>query len=542
MSLSNEFLLGSHVQTQWDLKDKVDKKELSDDSISPYDFNTSQLVHNSQLDIYNEAHRTRRTGIICTIGPASQSVEMLQKLIQVGLNVVRMNFSHGTHEYHSTTAKNARTAAEKLGIDICIALDTKGPEIRTGNFQNDKVYVLEMGKKVRITTDDKLMNEGNADQFYIDYKNITKVVKKGDIIYIDDGLVSLKVIDIGETHLDTVVENSGAVSNHKGVNLPNVPVDLPSLSEQDRKDLAFGVKQKVDMIFASFIRDAQAVMEIRQEMMKTDKEIGSRIMIIAKIENHQGMQHFDSILEVADGVMVARGDLGIEIPVEKVFLAQKMMVGKCNMKGKPVIVATQMLESMITNPRPTRAEVSDVANAVLDGADCVMLSAESAKGKYPIEAVTMMARICREAETARHSYQHFLQITQALKKPLAIPDTVALTAVQSCFEQHSQAIIVLTNSGITARLIAKFRPPCPVVAVVGKTYSHTLRQLAITAGVYPITYDDQHGKQNAEERIELGLAYAKKREWVKVGGYVVAVHADKLNIGFANLVRIIAVS
>lgn len=395
---------------------------------------------------------------------------------------------------------------------------------------------------MRITTDDALMNKGNAEQFYIDYKNITKVVKKGDVVYVDDGLISLRVVEVGKDFLDTIVENSGAVSNHKGVNLPNVPVDLPSLSDQDRKDLVFGVKQNVDMIFASFIRSAEDVIGIRNEMVKADKEIGKRIIIIAKIENHQGMQNFDKILDVADGVMVARGDLGIEIPVEKVFLAQKMMVSKCNMKGKPVIVATQMLESMIVNPRPTRAEVSDVANAVLDGADCVMLSAESAKGKYPIESVTMMAKICREGETARNSYEFFLQITQSLRKPLAIPDTVALSAVQSCFEQQSQVMIVLTNSGTTARLVAKYRPPCPVIAVVGKTYSHTLRQLAITAGVYPIGYDDKDGKQSADDRIELGLVYAKKRQWLKSGGFVVAVHADKLNTGFANLIRILPVS
>ncbi|ETO18758.1 hypothetical protein RFI_18497 [Reticulomyxa filosa] len=506
-------LLGSHVQTTWNLKENLESKEQVEDNVSPYDLGATQLIHNSQLDIYNTAHKTRRTGIICTIGPASQSVEMMQKLIEVGMNVVRMNFSHGTHQYHATTAENARAAAHKLGIEICIALDTKGPEIRTGNFENDKVYVLELGKKVRVTTNDQYMNKGTAEQFYVDYKNITNVVKK----------VTLCMWMMG------------------WVNLPNVPVDLPALSEQDRKDLAFGVKQKVDMIFASFIRSAEDVIGIRKELVSHDKEVGGRIMIIAKIENHQGMQHFDKILDVADGVMVARGDLGIEIPVQKVFLAQKMMVSKCNMKGKPVIVATQMLESMITNPRPTRAEVSDVANAVLDGADCVMLSAESAKGKYPIEAVTMMANICREAETARNSYEYFLQVSQSLKKPLGIPDTVALSAVQSCFEQQSQTMIVLTNSGTTARLVAKFRPPCPVIAVVGNTYSHTLRQLAITAGVYPIGYDDKQGKQSADDRIELAISYAKKRQWAKTGGYIVAVHADKLNTGFANLIRILTV-
>ena len=319
---------------------------------------------------------------------------MLTKLIENGLDVVRLNFSHGDHSYHQQTVLNALSAAKATQQNIAIALDTKGPEIRTGNFVEKRDYILEQGSKVRVTTNDSMKSKGTEKEFFVDYKNITKVCSEGDLVFIDDGLVSLRIESIGNDYLDCIVENSGAVSNHKGVNLPNVDVDLPAVSQKDKGDLELGVKLNVDMVFASFIRKVEDVEAVRKVLVDADPEIGKRILIIAKIENHEGVRNFDSILKVVDGVMVARGDLGIEIAAEKVFLAQKMMISKCNIVGKPVIVATQMLDSMIRNPRPTRAEVSDVANAVLDGADCVMLSGETAKGPYSIQAVSIMARVC----------------------------------------------------------------------------------------------------------------------------------------------------
>jgi len=507
-----------------------------------YDRPRSQLVHNTELDIYHSAHNLRRTGIICTIGPVSRSVEMLTDLIENGLDVVRLNFSHGTHKYHTQTVQNALMAAKNTSQNIAIALDTKGPEIRTGNFVEDRDYILEKGSKVRLSLDIANKEKGTESMFFVDYANMSKVCSSGDLVFIDDGLISLRVDSIGADglFLDTIVENSGAVSNHKGVNLPNIDVDLPAVSVKDKGDLELGVKLNVDMVFASFIRKVEDVEAVRAVLVAADAEKGARIKIIAKIENHEGVRNFDSILSVVDGVMVARGDLGIEIAAEKVFLAQKMMISKCNIVGKPVIVATQMLESMIRNPRPTRAEVSDVANAVLDGSDCVMLSGEVAKGKYPVQSVSIMAKICREAETARNSYQYFESMCASLKKPFATPETIASAAVQAAFEQHAAALVVLTNSGSTARLLAKFRPACPVIAVVGGRSIHAARQLRITAGVYSITYDDSEGKVSCEERVQMGLDFGKKMKWIAENQFVIAVHADTMGKGFANQIKIIA--
>mmetsp|Transcript_47102 Transcript_47102/g.42195 ORF Transcript_47102/g.42195 Transcript_47102/m.42195 type:complete len:531 (+) Transcript_47102:94-1686(+) len=524
--------------------DEISQQSISTYSLkeqSTYDRPRSQLIHNTELDIYHDAHNLRRTGIICTIGPISRSTEMLTKLIENGLDVVRLNFSHGTHEYHQQTVLNALSAAKATQQNIAIALDTKGPEIRTGNFCEKRDYILEKGKKCRLSVNKDMYDKGTEKEFYVDYTNMTKVCSEGDLVFIDDGLVSLRIESIGNDYLDCIVENSGAVSNHKGVNLPNVDVDLPAVSEKDKGDLELGVKLNVDMVFASFIRKVEDVEAVRKVLVDADPVIGKRIQIIAKIENHEGVRNFDSILKVVDGVMVARGDLGIEIAAEKVFLAQKMMISKCNIVGKPVIVATQMLDSMIRNPRPTRAEVSDVANAVLDGADCVMLSGETAKGNYSIQAVSIMAKICREAETARNSYQYYSSIVDSLKKPFQTPETIASAAVQAAFEQRATAMIVLTNSGTTARLIAKFRPACPVIAVVGNKSIHTARQLRITAGVYSITYDDSKGKLSGDQRCQIGLEFGKKMKWILNDQFVIAVYADAMGKGFANQLRILSV-
>merc|ERR1712062_129424 len=474
----------------------------------------------------------RLSGIICTIGPRSNNVPLLSSLMEKGMDVVRMNFSHGTHEYHSTVIKNAREAAKKVNKYVAIALDTKGPEIRTGNFVNGEEVMLETGAEVIVSLNPDDKEKGTKDKFYVDYTNLNKTIGVGGIIYIDDGLVSLEVKELGDDFVKCVVQNSGPVSNHKGVNLPNVKVDLPALSEKDKRDLTFGVNNGVDMVFASFIRKKEDVLEVRAV-------VGDDIQIISKIENHEGVQNFDSILEVTDGVMVARGALGIEIDPQKVFLAQKMMISKCMIAGKPVIVATQMLESMIKNPRPTRAEVSDVANAVLDGSDCVMLSGEVAKGKYPEQSVNIMARISREAETARNSNPYFQSMVASIPKPFGTAETVCCAAVQAAFDQHASAMVVLTNTGTTARLLSKFRPACPIIAVVGNSCNHTARQLRITAGVYSITYDDSKGKASVDQRVQIGLEFGMKMKWIEQGQFVVAVHADAMGKGYANQMKII---
>ncbi|CCO27358.1 pyruvate kinase [Rhizoctonia solani AG-1 IB] len=328
----------------------------------------------------------RKTSIIATIGPKVNNVDMLGQLRKAGMNVVRMNFSHGSYEYHQSVIDNVRKLVEQDPDDarpLAIALDTKGPEIRTGVMRPgcDDIKIAA-GHEFIITVDPQYAEACDEKRLYMDYANLPAVTAPGKLIYVDDGILSLLVLSIDGKDVHVRAVNNGTLSSRKGVNLPKTPVDLPALSEKDKKDLQFGVKNGVDMVFASFIRRAQDVIDIR-EVLGPD---GAAIKIIVKIENEQGVENFDEILRETDGVMVARGDLGIEIPASQVFIAQKMMIAKCNMAGKPVICATQMLESMTYNPRPTRAEVSDVANAVLDGADCVMLSGETAKGSYPIQS------------------------------------------------------------------------------------------------------------------------------------------------------------
>ena len=377
-----------------------------------------------------------------------------------------------------------------------IALDTKGPEIRSGVLKggDNATMDLKAGDSITVTTDPALKFECDEQNLYMDYTNLPKSVHVGGLIFVDDGMLGLKVLSIeSDTAVKCEIMNNASLGSKKGCNLPEVDVDLPALSEKDKKDLAWGVSQNIDIVFASFIRKAQDVLEVRKCLTDADTVIGSRIRIISKIENHEGMRNFDEILTETDGVMVARGDLGIEIPSEKVFLAQKMMIAKCNMAGKPVICATQMLDSMTTNPRPTRAEASDVANAVLDGADCVMLSGESAKGKYPKEATAMMASICIEAEAALFDKVVWLCVclplpchalprpnsalplpSSALPRPtthsqvLAADMRTMLPSPMSASEavaKDAALIITTTFSGSSARLLSKFRPRCPIMVL-----------------------------------------------------------------------------
>ncbi|MCJ1343567.1 Pyruvate kinase [Peltigera leucophlebia] len=484
----------------------------------------------------------RRTSIICTIGPKTNSYAKINELRKAGLGIVRMNFSHGSYEYHQSVIDNSREAERiQPGRPLAIALDTKGPEIRTGNTIGDEDIPISVGTELNITTDDKYATASDNKNMYVDYKNITKVIEKGRVVYVDDGVLSFEVLDIPDSKTVRVkCLNNGKISSRKGVNLPKTDVDLPALSEKDKADLRFGVKNNVDMVFASFIRRGSDITAIRDVL----GEDGKQIQIIAKIENQQGVNNFDEILRETDGVMVARGDLGIEIPPAQVFVAQKMMIAKCNLAGKPVICATQMLESMTYNPRPTRAEVSDVANAVLDGADCVMLSGETAKGNYPKESVSMMHHTCLLAEVTIPYVSLFNELRSTTPKPISLSETCAVSAVSASLEMGAGAILVLTTSGSSARLISKYRPICPIIMVTrnptASRYSHLYR------GVYPFIFPEKKPdfsendwQEDVDGRLKWGVGEAIKLGILSRGDNVVCVQGWRGGKGHTNTLRIV---
>lgn len=482
----------------------------------------------------------RRLSIIGTIGPKTNNVEVLVRLRKAGLNIVRMNFSHGSYEYHQSVIDNARES-EKVyqGRPLAIALDTKGPEIRTGTTIGDNDYPIPPNHEMIFTTDDSYKTKCDDKIYYIDYKNITKVIEVGRIIYIDDGVLLFEVLEkVDDKTLRVKSLNAGKISSHKGVNLPGTDVDLPALSEKDKADLRFGVKNKVHMVFASFIRTAKDVLDIR-EVLGPD---GKDIQIISKIENQQGVNNFDEILKVTDGVMVARGDLGIEIPAPEVFVAQKKLISKCNLAGKPCICATQMLELMTYNPRPTRAEVSDVGNAILDGADCVMLSGETAKGNYPIEAVTMMHHTALLAEKALPYASLYNEIKSLTPRPTETVETIAMAAVSASYEQNAKAIIVLSTSGTSARLCSKYRPVCPIIMITRN--SHLARYSHLYRGVYPLHYTKEpleDWQADVEIRLQTAIEEAKKMHMVSDGDAVVAIQGSTKGLGHTNTMRILTV-
>ncbi|XP_043238499.1 pyruvate kinase-like [Amphibalanus amphitrite] len=504
---------------------------------------TTFLEHMAALDIDSVPASLRMSGIVCTIGPASRSVETLVQLMEAGMTVVRLNFSHGTHEYHKETVDNVRKAAEVYGekrgfpFSLGVALDTKGPEIRTGLIDGSGTgeAVLVTGEKITVTTDKAFAEKCSKDTLYVDYDNITKVIKAGSRIFVDDGLISLQAEEVSGNKIKCVIENGGKVGSKKGVNLPGTPVDLPAVSEKDKGDLELGLDVGVDFVFASFIRDAEGVHTIRKIL--GDK--GKHIMIIPKLENHQGIKNMDSIIDAADGIMVARGDMGIEIPPEKVFIAQKGMIARCNIAGKPVICATQMLDSMIEKPRPTRAEVSDVANAVLDGADCVMLSGESAKGLYPVQCVSIMAKICKEAEAAIWHKSTFLDLTSQISKA-DHAHSVAIASVEASFKVKASAIIVLTTSGRSAHLLSRYRPHCPIICVT--RHAMVARQCQLYRSIFPLLHTAARQSdwlQDVELRVQYAMKFGKDRGFVAKGDPVLIITGWQSGAGYTNTMRIV---
>lgn len=468
----------------------------------------------------------RKTKIVCTIGPASDSEETIKKLFEAGMNASRHNFSHGTHETHKVAMDKVKKVAAEMGINYAIILDTKGPEIRTKNFKDGKV-VLKEGTEVTVVGGEDFL--GDEKRFAITYSDLAEVMKPGNHILLNDGLVDLEVTEVVGKEVKTIVRNTGEISDHKSSNLPGVKTNLPSLTEKDAEDLKFAVENDIDIVAASFIRKAEDVLNIRKVLHEAG---GSKIHIYSKIENQEGVDNVEDIIKFSDGIMVARGDLGVEIPLERVPVIQKKIIELCNKAGKPVITATQMLDSMVRNPRPTRAEVSDVANAIMDGSDAIMLSGETASGKYPVETVTTMAHIAEETEKGI-DYEQLLSET-LINQTSTVQSAISAAVTATANKLKARAIITGTQSGSTARNIAKFKPKATIIAVTPVV--SVARKLALNWGVYPIVSEVF---ETTDELIEKTSDAAKEKGFVADGDLVVISAGIPTHyVGSTNMMKI----
>ena len=445
----------------------------------------------------------RKTKIICTLGPATDRDDVLKQLIENGLDVARFNFSHGTHEEQKARMDKLKELREELKVPVAILLDTKGPEIRTGLFAEGKV-MLEVGQEFTLTARDV---EGTNEIVSITYANLPNEVEVGTKILVDDGLIEMTVISIEGEDIHCRVENGGAVSNRKGINVPGIELQIPYLSEKDKSDILFGIEQDVDFIAASFTRTREDILELRQ-LLKDGG--GENINIIAKIENNQGVQNIDDIIDVVDGIMVARGDMGVEIPEEEVPIIQKEIIRKVFAAGKIVITATQMLDSMMKNPRPTRAETTDVANAVFDGTSALMLSGETANGAYPIQALKTMSKIAERAEKAI-DYKSRFRTRTPYSNP-DITDAVCHSTCSTAYDLNTKAIVVVTQSGFSARMISRYRPGCVIIGCA--INEKVCRQLNLSWGVKPLLLGEEW---EVFVLIDRAISAAKEHGYLKSG-------------------------
>ena len=465
----------------------------------------------------------RRTKIICTIGPSSQDEDMLRKIILAGMNVARFNFSHGDYEEHGLKLERTRKISRELNLPVAVLLDTRGPEIRLRDFAEGKVE-LKAGQKFTLTTEEIM---GTAERATITYKNLPQDVKPGDSILLDDGLVRLTVLETTAREIRCRVENDGVMKDKKGVNVPGVSLSMPYMSQRDREDILFGIRQGFDFIAASFVRSAADVREIRHILDKNH----SKIRIIAKIENQEGVSNLVDILSVADGIMVARGDMGVEIDFTEIPAIQKSIIAQCVAAGKPVITATQMLDSMIENPRPTRAEITDVANAIYDGTSAIMLSGETAAGKYPVEAVRTMDAIARKTES---NVERICPAKTPKRTRLSITAATAHAACTTAEDIGADAILTVSQRGITAQMVSRFRPAATVVALL--LDPQVQRQMALYWGLVPITMPRA---SSTDQLVDLAIQSAQEAGLVKHGDLVVVTAGVPVGIsGTTNMIRI----
>ena len=470
----------------------------------------------------------RKTKIVCTLGPKSNSKDKIYELVKAGMDVARLNFSHGEYKEYQQIMENIREIEDETGKTIGIMLDTKGPEIRTGKVKNDEV-VLKSGDEIILTTTEI---QGNSSRVSVSYDKLPQDIEPDSQILVDDGLIELKVLDIENNEIKCKIINGGKLGSKKGINIPEVSLTLPALTEVDKKDIRFGIEMDINFIAASFMRKAKDVVEIR-ELLK--KENAENIYIISKIENQKGVDNIDEILDVSDGIMIARGDLGVEIPPEQVPVIQKKLIRKCNQTAKPVITATQMLNSMINNPRPTRAEASDVANAIFDGTDAIMLSAETAIGDYAVDSVRTMDTIAREIETSE-SYQGICTVN---KNPASttVTEAISFASCKTAMDLGAQCIITSTNSGLTARMVSKNRPLPPIIAVTpNKFVKHFL---TLAWGVYPLQVVES---KTTDEMIDNAIAVVKEHDLVEEGDLVTITAGVPVGVsGTTNLIEVIDV-
>lgn len=467
----------------------------------------------------------RKTKIICTLGPSTDDEEVLRQLMESGMNVARFNFSHQSHDKHLKRLEVLRSLREELELPIAALLDTRGPEVRVKTFATGKVY-LEEGKKFILTAEDV---EGNDRIASITYKDLPNDVKSGDKILIDDGLVGLKVLEVQGPDIVCEIVNGGYVSDNKGINVPGVDLSMPYVSEQDEKDILFGIENDFDFIAASFVRNAGDVLQIRRILEENNCY---SINIIAKIENLQGVEHIDEIIQVSDGIMVARGDMGVEIPNEDVPVIQKMIIRKVYEAGKQVITATQMLDSMMVHPRPTRAETTDVANAIYDGTSAIMLSGETAAGKYPVESLKTMVRIAERTEQDIDYRKRFF--ARDRKSNPDVTDAISHATCTTALDINAKAIVTVTKSGRTARMISKYRPSCVIVGCT--TYPNVCRQLNMSWGVHPLLIEEE---QDTFELFEKAINKAQDAHVVKNNELVVITAGVPLGIsGTTNMLKV----
>ncbi len=462
----------------------------------------------------------RRAKIVCTLGPASNSEAMIRELLRAGMDVVRLNFSHGTHDEHARVIERIRRVAASEGRIVGILQDLQGPKIRTGQLKDRIPVALAKGSRVTITPRDI---PGTAETISTTFTTLAREVEPGARILLSDGLIELRVIAIHGDDVECEVVNGGMLGEHQGINLPGAAVGVPSLTEKDKKDLEFGIEHEVDMIALSFVRTGDDVREIKRLIAGRNDDTP----VIAKLEKPQAIEHLDDILSVADAVMVARGDLGVELPPERVPVLQKEIINRASCFRKPVITATQMLESMIENPRPTRAEASDVANAIFDGTDAVMLSGETAKGKYPRETVAMMASIVLETEAHMRSFPFQRRHTGAT---LTIPETICESIAHAATDLNMRAIVVFTETGATGRLISKYRPQCPVYAFA--TDPHIYNRMSLYWGVQPIA--QEHHRETIE-MIRAAEAELLRRNAIAPGDIIGVATGTRMQAGYTNL-------